>query len=597
MRRFRLIAFASAILAMAGTAWPQIPVPATLSVLGSVTTAARPVANALIIALNLNNLEANETFTGVDGSFTLPLLPSGVYKIIAVKYGFAPASTMVMPDRPDHRVALHLQNERRAGKNSNQEIWEIRGSLPPDILHELEMAMAPPVVPASAALAQLDTTPRIRAQMVSMTGVAAQPSDAAFAQTAVGVQSRISGDWQIGFRGNLHRIENPADDDRVGSGTPVAESSGMQMELRSSPTDAYRVASTKSWWRYGNEAATQRQADVRSHNFEWDHGDARIKVRYFAQDNLFNANPGSDLIEVAGNTTVLQGPRSGVGVSLRVAQESLHNSTNVFRTADVTTLASLDLVPTFTVRYGMSSRLGLYGTEWAPRTAAEWKVNKDTALVVSAMYKVYDQQRQNMMPSVVVFSDESSVLPHYAYSFGIVSGDTEHDRLSVIVTVSAADSPLRVVFTDGFEQFWDGLYVDSGDIRRDLRLAYRKELGKYLLIDASSSVGVAAPAPTALVHGEKAYVTGDVASTFNPTGTTLAISFRQLHQPQPNGSATEYRTERVNVRVAQSLHLPFDLRVLLGMEVARAANSPFVFDPLDGVGSSRKYIGGLAMNF
>ena len=597
MRRLRTIAFASAILALAGPARPEAALPAALNVLGSVTNAARPVANALVIALNLNSLEANQTFSAADGSFILPLLPSGIYKIIAVKYGFAPASAMVVPGKKEHRIALRLQNDKRGGQNANQEIWEIRGSLPPDVLHELDMAMTPPPIEL-AAMTHVDNTPRLRAQMVSMTGVAAQPTTSAFAQTALGVQSRINDDWQIGFRGNLHRIENPTEDDRFG--TPVAESSVMQMELRSSPTDSYRVASTKSWWRYGDAMmpAAQRQADVRSHNFEWDHGDARIKVRYFAQENLFTENPGSNLFEVAGNTTVLQTPRSGVGVSLRVTQESLHNTTNAtFRTADVTTLASLDLVPALTLRYGMSSRLGLYGTEWAPRTGAEWKIGKDTALVVSGMYKVYDQERQNMMPSVVVWSDESGVLPRYSYSFGIVSGDAKHDSLSAIVTVSAADSPLRVVFDDGFEQFWDGLYVESGDIRRDLRLAYRKELGKYLLIDASSTVGVAAPSPTAIVHGEKAYVTGDIASTFNPTGTTLAVSFRQLHQPQPNGSPTEYRTERMNVRLAQSLHLPFDLRVLLGMEVARAANSPFIFDPLDTYGRSRKYIGGLAMNF
>ena len=53
----------------------------------------------------------------------------------------------------------------------------------------------------------------------------------------------------------------------------------------------------------------------------------------------------------------------------------------------------------------------------------------------------------------------------------------------------------------------------------------------------------------------------------------------------------------MNVRIAQSLHLPFDLRLLMGMEVAHAANSPFLFDTLNTDGTSKKYIGGLAMNF
>jgi len=213
------------------------------------------------------------------------------------------------------------------------------------------------------------------------------------------------------------------------------------------------------------------------------------------------------------------------------------------------------------------------------------------------MYKVYNQQNMATIVPSVAWSDESNLLPHYSYSFGIVSETSKTERLSAIATVSEADAPARVIFTDGFEQFWDGLYVDAGYIRRDLRVAYRKEIGKLFLVDISTAAGVARPHIDSLLSGEKVYVTGDVASTFNPTGTTLAVSFRQLHQPQPNGGTAEYRSDRMNVRIDQSLHLPFDLRVLMGMEVARATNSPFLFDTLNTDGTSKKYLGGLAMNF
>jgi hypothetical protein len=594
MRRSSAIAIACAILA-AGTARPDaLPLPEALNVLGVVTNAARPVANALVIAFNLNTLEASETFSGDDGMFHLPKLPAAVYRIIAIKQGFAPAMTVIVPTRKDYRVSLHLENDKRAHKNINQEIWEIRGSLPPDILRELDMAMsAPPVALANSEY----RIPRLRGQMTSMTGVADQPTSATSAQTALGVQSRLGDNWQLGFKGNIHRIDDPSDDARFGS-VVAAESSTMQMELRTSGSDAYRLGSMKSWWRYRNALpAAQQQADIRSHNLEWEHGDARVQVRYLAQQNLFAGNPGSDLIEVAGNTTLLQTRRSDFGVALRVTQESLHNTANAtFRTADVTANANLEIVPSFVFRYGVSSRLGLYGTEWAPRTGAEWKLSKDTSFVFSGIYKVYEQGRQNTMPSIVVWPDDSRVLPRYAYSFGFVSGGDNSNRVSAIATVSAADSPLRVMFSDGFEQFWDGLYVETGDIRRDLRVAYRKELGRHLLIDVCSSAGTATPTRTPIAGGQKVYVTGDVQSTFHPTGTTLAFSYRQLHQPQANGPA-EYRSQRMNVRVAQALHLPLDLKVLLGLELAHAANSPFLLDTLDPAGNSRKYIGGLAVNF
>src|SRR5438132_13666779 len=105
MHRIRVFAFASAILATASTAHSEIAASNLLNILGSVTNAARPVANALVIALNLNNLEASQTFSAPDGSFSLPLIPAGVYKVIAIKYGFAPASVVVVPNRNDQRLA------------------------------------------------------------------------------------------------------------------------------------------------------------------------------------------------------------------------------------------------------------------------------------------------------------------------------------------------------------------------------------------------------------------------------------------------------------------------------------------------------------
>ena len=599
MRRLRATAFATAIVALALPALPQtpLPLPSMVQVLGSVTNAARPVGNVLVIALNLSNLQASQTFTSTDGTFNLPQLPAGIYKIIAVKYGFAPAMAMIVPTQREHRVKLRLEPEGATKHNVNQEMWEIRGSVPPDILRQIDTVMAPPPQMASSHGAY--DMPRFRGEMMSMTGVAAETATPAFAQTAVGVQSRLNDNWQIGFRGNLHRVEDPTDDRNFGPA--VAESSLMQMELRSSPTDAYRVASTNSWWRYSPAAAPapeQQQADIRSQNFEWEHDDTRVQVRYFGQQNIFAATPGSDLIEIAGNTTVLQTRHSGIGVALRVTQESLRNSGNAtFRTADLTANARLELVPSFTVNYGMSSRLGLYGTEWAPRTGAEWKFGKDTSFVVSGLYKVYDQERPNVLPSIVVWSDDSHLLPRYSYSFGIVSGAEGSDRFSAIASVSATDAPIRVIFNDGFEHFWDGLYIDTGDIRRDLRLAYRKELGNRLLVDVSSTAGVATPRVDAIPGRDKIYLTGDVESTFFPTHTTLALSYRQIQQPQPVGQGADFRTKRVDVRVAQAMHLLLDFKLLAGVEVARAVNSPILLDTLEPDGVTRRYIGGVALNF
>src|SRR5687767_12485752 len=124
MRRFRAIALATAMIAAAAPS--HAAAPSVLQVLGTVSNAARPVANALVIALNLHDFNATQTYTGSDGSFSLPALQSGIYKIIAVKQGFIPAITTVVPTGAKQKIALKLQSEKQARRTANQEIWELR---------------------------------------------------------------------------------------------------------------------------------------------------------------------------------------------------------------------------------------------------------------------------------------------------------------------------------------------------------------------------------------------------------------------------------------------------------------------------------------
>jgi hypothetical protein len=93
----------------------------------------------------------------------------------------------------------------------------------------------------------------------------------------------------------------------------------------------------------------------------------------------------------------------------------------------------------------------------------------------------------------------------------------------------------------------------------------------------------------------KVYIAGDLQTIFTPTRTTLAVTYREIQQPQPE--LDDYHSSRVNVRMAQSLYLPIDVKLLLGIEMGRAENSPFMLDAIVAEETSKKYIGGLAVNF
>jgi hypothetical protein len=558
-----------------------------LQVLGTVTNAARPVSNALVIALNLQDFAAVQAWTGSDGSFSLPALRAGIYKIIAVKQGFVPAITTIAPTRPSHRLTLKLDSEKKAhAKDMNQQLWELRGSLPPDILRDLDFAMQP---------AELESyeLPRLRGELLSVTGVTNTPANTAYAQTALGFQGRIGDSWQVGIRGNLQRFEDPTD--KIQFGTPVAQSSVMSMELRSSPTTSYRVASTNSRWMYLDRADGNSQADVSAHNFEFEKGPAKVQVRYFRQDNVFYDSPAaSNLIEVGGAMPLVQTRRNDLGLAIRVAQQSVDTQRELLRTADIAANGSVHLVPAFILHYGMASRVGLEGQEWAPRTGAELKLTENTSLVGSVLYKVLDRDLSNVtLPALVFWTDDSHSIPRYAYTVGFVTGKEGKNRFSAIATFSESDDPLRVVFADEMSQFWDGLHIAEGDVRRDIKVAYRREMGK-LAIDLAATAGTAAHPLEQ--DREKVYITGDLQSTFTPTRTTIAVSYRELQQPGENGDA-DYRTERLHLRMAQSLYLPVDIKLLLGLEMGEAENSPYLIDAFNEAGKSRKYIGGLAVNF
>ena len=112
MRRFASLALASLFAALAPSAIADLTiVPPVLEIFGNVTSAARPVANALVIALNLNDLGAIQTYTSTDGTFRLPSMPAGVYKVIAVKQGLRPAIATIVPGKAAQRVKLAMQNE------------------------------------------------------------------------------------------------------------------------------------------------------------------------------------------------------------------------------------------------------------------------------------------------------------------------------------------------------------------------------------------------------------------------------------------------------------------------------------------------------
>ncbi|HSN68385.1 MAG TPA: hypothetical protein VLV48_04015, partial [Thermoanaerobaculia bacterium] len=162
-------------------------------------------------------------------------------------------------------------------------------------------------------------------------------------------------------------------------------------------------------------------------------------------------------------------------------------------------------------------------------------------------------------------------------------------------SVAEMDSILRIVFDDRFEEFWDAFYLEPGDVYRNASLAVRKQVGKSIALDVTTLAGQASN--ELRPEQKKQFVSGSVQSLYTPTGTALHVAWRFIEQPAVDRLLAFQESERINFRVAQSLGLPLGLRVLVGLDLARALNSPVVADGADGEAFQRRLVGGLSLAF
>ncbi|HXI12787.1 MAG TPA: carboxypeptidase-like regulatory domain-containing protein [Thermoanaerobaculia bacterium] len=591
MLRARVIALVLTLLLSAGTARPE-PIGDLVQLLGHVTMAARPVENALIVAFNLGTRTATQTMSAPDGSFQLPPLVAGVYRVIAVKRGLAPAVATLVP-KGVQKVALRMQGASSLTMDQTSDIWEIRGSLPSDVLRELSDVLSPETTSRVSAARAL------KGEMSSVTAVHADQDAASLAKTAVRVRGNLGGGWSVGFRGQLQRL----DDSSIVSGEGSmmsAESSDMSMEIRSSLRNSYKLATTTNIWKVNGDAIADRYADLRSHNFEWNYGESSVRLRYLAQENLFPSDRlDSELFELSGDTSLIHTGRNAVDVSVRLTQQNGLSQSDIptfQRLADITARGSYIPVSLLTVNYGLRSRTTTTGSEWSPQTGAEIRLTPTTALLVSGLYKVSQQGEGALtLPEIILWSDGGYASPRYLYSVGIVSGVAEHGRLSATATVSAIDSFARVVFDDQIEQFGDGFYLEAGDRRRDIRVAYEKQLNRFA-VNLSTVAGMIQSAPLLEAQRDRRYLVGAFQSTFHPSGTSIDLTYRHLDGINVNLVDQPADSQRVNLQMSQSLHLPVNLRLLVGVELARGFNSSIWLDPSSPL-VHRRFLGGLSVAF
>lgn len=551
-----------------------------MNVFGSVLDATAPVDQALVLALNLTNYEILQTRTDRRGNFSIDSIPAGIYRIIAVKRGFAPAIATIVPNRATHSLLLKLKPEALLSDKEKEEIWAIRRAIPSDILRELE-------IDADEPLEQ----DRFSGRMMSLTGLEQGDAGLRYARAAVGLTSRFD-DWTVSLDGQLRTVDEST------LGVSLGEASGMSMTLQSSADQSYTITTNRGrWLERANDTSAPTEVAFEAHRIEWSRPDSHVEVRYVNQDNLFLGLDGSERIELVGEKNVFDSGRSSIDVELRLGQfsETQTSASNaVMRTAEISADASHEIGEVLEIGYGIGSRYSNYGSEWVPRSRAEVKLGKRHSLVVSGLYKVYqDQQEILRLPALIFIDDAESIYPRYRYSIGLLAKGTETSQLSAVASVAEIDSLVRILFDDRFDQFWDGLYLDEGDVHHDVTLTWNGTITRRLALQFSSSAGWADPQSED--QDKKVYLTGTLQSLYRPWGTSLDIAYRYIEQPWLEGSQSE--TERLAFRMGQNLRLPLDVQLLLGFDVARDDNPMLRGNEVDGDPLQTRLVGGLSVAF
>ncbi|MFN2442093.1 MAG: carboxypeptidase-like regulatory domain-containing protein [Thermoanaerobaculia bacterium] len=593
MKRLSATAAVMLMLFGAGGGRAEVRLSDVIEILGRVTESQRPVDEALVIAFNLSNSYIVQTFTEPGGRFELPPLPSGVYRIIAVKQGFAPAVATVTPSIHSGReLTLQLREAKSLTDSDRNAIWHVRRAIPSDVLRELGI-----VDESFGTVAIATEAPdRFSGEMVSMAGVAQSGTAAGYAGTEVGVRGAFGDGWLVDVSGAIRTFDEGAPHE---GGEWMAEATGLTMALRSAHSSSYELASVRNSWALGAESGMPSMADFESHRFGFSRPNTNVQVRYVAYENLFGPRAGgSEMFELQAEQNLHRTERSEIGVALRVGQESfIGQSADVpFLSADLRTRGSYELTPALVVKYGLNSRLTDYGTEWQPESGLLIRFTPASSILLSGSYKVQDLDLPTAHPSIIFLDQTWSLAPKYSYAIGFTSGTSEVSRFTAGASIAEIDSVLRLVFDESFQDFWDALHFAPGDVYQTMNVGLQKQLGESVALDLAAQAGEASG--TLPAKADKHFMTGSLRTVYIPSGTGVHLAWRYIEQPTELTGGPPQESERFNLRLAQSLGLPLGLRVLIGVDLARARNSWVLADgPSSEEGYQRRIVGGLSLAF
>jgi hypothetical protein len=565
-----------------------------------------------IYAYEVARAQVREVVTDPGGRFSFPALPSGLYKLVAFKRGFAPAIAVLSraADQGLQFVELELTRESGSATTKN-DFWSLREAIPGDVLRDIERTvLAEVTTPMPRFDAAFEGSVRAEA------GVQGQgESKGQYSGASIDLAGRL-GDLDVGLDGRFRRLD--------GAGAPSASPAGMA-ELGvwlsgSAGTLQYEGRRDRL------ESLTRDDGiELAHHRVAWSHeGESQrsaIAAEYVDRGELYLASGLARLaLPFAERSWRIEGSwereldsLGGIATSIRYIENELSTSTlapaELARTLEVAGEAGWHASPTVLVEYGVFTRFQDGSLTLAPRGSVVVQLAEQWQARLSASGRVVDERSAVEPWSTALQSsewssgDDCSGHEERCVRLGIVHQAEPGTSFEVAAVSRQVGDLVRLTFD---EAVFDGLLLLPGDDLPELSIAATNRIGESISTRFAAAVaegGGGELQGLSSAQNQVAYRVTSLETQFERTETGVFVAFHELSQGldlsgTDGAGSTEMR--RLQVRVTQNLdrvlRLASNWALQLGMELSKG-RLPFSPPEAQTDEVRQRLTGGVAVRF
>ncbi len=622
---------------VAGTVLPASPVAASPVVASQTSTgvggtvrglSATPIASAHVYAYSLADFNLQKAVTDKAGRFLFETLPAGLYRIVAYKSGFVPAVVALTRPAGDRNqvLDLNLAPDDRSAPGNGDDYWELRSSVPPDVLREIETAE---VLQAATPAAEL-------ALPLGGYSSSLQAGTGVDDIVAAGSGKLTTGRWD--FRGQLPGVAVGAQVDysrlAASSGSLAAAdgvTSGVSLDLEADNAARFSLAAARNRLTMRDttgetpvELENVRLAYQRSAG---DQAQSEIVAQLIRQENFYRQDlsdplaipKSSDVWEVAGRYDKEFGERAAVSTGMRYREGKADliapfGPTAGFASGQLEAFgeASYRVRPAVLIEYGVYSVLRDGELALSPQGGVVVQLNDNWQLAARASAQLsgpgFDLASPASFRSALFQAGDQPCQQADASCYQLeITRRKGDDVLSLGTVQRELGETMRLYFSSDFFDQSESLYLVPGDRLPELHAEFGRRLSKNVLTRLASSYGAGGggtfvAAGKDVYENEVRYFITSLDTEFRSTSTGVFVAFHQIEQnllplEQSLPVASALASERLQLRVRQDLNvlldLPADWALQVSMELSRGGHG----DEVQSSEVRRRVLGGIAVKF